>query len=266
MKSLYHFLAFLLQKRYLIVEMAKRDIAEKYAGSLLGVLWSIIHPLTIICVFWFVFGFGLRAHPIQEVPFVVWLVAGLAPWFAFSEIISESTVGITSNAHLVSKIQFPTHIIPVVKICSSFFNHLIFIVFLLGLILFHQQETSFFFLQFGYYYLCLVILAMGISWATSALNVFLRDVSQFVNLVLQILFWGTPIVWDMSIMPPEAQTLLRLNPIYYIVEGYRDAFVNFEPFWADGYLALVFWSVTAACFIIGATIFRKLKPHFDDVL
>jgi ABC-type polysaccharide/polyol phosphate export permease len=70
----------------------------------------------------------------------------------------------------------------------------------------------------------------------------------------------------MSIMPSQAQAVLKLNPIYYIVQGYRDAFVEFEPFWADAGMGAIFWAFTAVVFVSGATIFRKLKPHFDDVL
>jgi len=91
-------------------------------------------------------------------------------------------------------------------------------------------------------------------------------VGQLVNIVLQIGFWGTPIFWNIHIMPPGIQTILKLNPMFYIVQGYRDSFIYFSPFWERPYQALYFWTTAITIFIIGALIFKKLKPHFADVL
>jgi len=109
-------------------------------------------------------------------------------------------------------------------------------------------------------------LALGLALATSALNVFLRDVYQLVTVALQVGFWVTPIFWDIQIMPEQAQWYLKLNPVYYIVQGYRDSFITFVPFWHHSLYTLYFWVVTGLVLIGGSIIFKNLKPQFSDVL
>jgi ABC-type polysaccharide/polyol phosphate export permease len=266
LKAGYEFLLLIVHRRSLIWEMAKRDVAQKYAGSWLGLFWTVIHPLALICIFWFVFGFGLRSQPVADVPYAVWLTAGLAAWFALFEIVAESTTMITANPHLIKKILFPSQVLPVVKIVSAFLNHMVFLALLLILLVAQGHPPGLGALQFLYYYFCLTMLAVGVSWLTSALNVFIRDVAQAVQLLLQIFFWATPIVWDPGLMPERVRFYLKLNPVYYIVAGYRESFVSFVPFWEHPHLAAYFWAVTLLVFVLGAAVFRKLKPHFADVI
>lgn len=260
------FILLLFQSRQVIWELAKRDISQKYVGSRVGLLWTVIHPLSLIFIFWFVFGFGLKAQPVADVPFSVWLTAGMAAWFAFSEILAESTIMIVANPHLIKKIKFPSQILPVVKIVSSFVNHLIFLSLLIVLLLLYQVPITFFAIQAVYYYFCLIMLALGMSWLTSALNVFVRDVGQIVQLFLQIAFWATPIVWNLEIMPVKVQNILRLNPMCYVVNGYRQSFIYHEPFWLNLREGLHFWFITLFFLVLGALVFRRLKPHFPDIL
>lgn len=260
------FFLLLIQRRGLIWELAVRDIAQKYAGSWLGLTWTVIHPLSLILIFWFVFGFGLKARPIGDVPFTVWLTSGMAVWFSFSEIVAESTNAVTGNPHMVKKMLFPSQILPVVKVVSSFLNHMVFLALLIILILIHRMPFSLYYLQALYYYLCMACLALGMGWLTSAINVFTRDTNQFIQLFLQVLFWTTPIIWDIGIMPQRIQALLKLNPVYYLVQGYRDSFITFTGFWQHPLYSLYFWGFTLTVMLAGALVFKKLKPHFDDVL
>jgi lipopolysaccharide transport system permease protein/teichoic acid transport system permease protein len=270
LKGLYRafieYILLLFDRRQLIWEMARRDLLQRYVGSRVGLLWAVIHPLSLIFIFWFVFGFGLKTKPVADVPFSIWLTAGMAAWFSFSEIVAESTGVIVSNPHLIKKINFPSQILPVVKIVSSMVNHLVFLVLLLIMLLANGVPITFFAFQVIYYYGCLVFLALGISWLTSAINVFVRDVGQIVQLVLQITFWATPIIWNIKIMPEKVQIFLRLNPIYYIIRGYREAFVYCRPFWLDWRGGIYFWCVTLVLLVVGALVFRRLKWHFPDVL
>jgi lipopolysaccharide transport system permease protein/teichoic acid transport system permease protein len=118
----------------------------------------------------------------------------------------------------------------------------------------------------AYYLLCLLVLASGIGWLVSALNVYVRDVAQLVPVVLQVGFWVTPIFWDISIMPDRIQLLLKLNPVYYLIQGYRDCFINFVPFWHHGAYTFYFWSFSLLALLTGGWVFRRLKPQFVDVL
>ncbi len=266
MNSLLAFLRLLYDRRRLITAMAARELRTQYVASSLGLLWTFIHPVVMITVFWFVFSVGFKARPLNDVPFVVWLTAGMAPWYIFSEIVSGSAGIIIAHAHLVKKTLFSSQILPLVKIASALVTHGIFLVVLLTLLLFQQMPVSLYYLQAIYYLFSLLVLSLGVAWALAALNVFVRDVAQLVAVLLQIGFWITPIFWDISMMSPKIQKLLKLNPIYYIVQGYRDSFITFQPVWSHLAYTAYYWAVTAVVLVSGAFIFRKLKPQFPDVL
>jgi lipopolysaccharide transport system permease protein/teichoic acid transport system permease protein len=121
-------------------------------------------------------------------------------------------------------------------------------------------------LQIGYYLIATVILLLGISWITSSVVIFFRDLSQLVSMAIQFGFWLTPIFWMLSMIPVKFQWLFKLNPAYYITQGYRDALINHIWFWEKPLETLQFWIITVIFFALGAIVFRKLRPHFADVL
>lgn len=266
MFNFFQFAKRIISHRQLIFALAKREVKNQYVGSALGVIWTFIQPMVMIFVFWFVFSVGFKVMPVQNVPFVVWLTAGMAPWYVFSDIILGSTGSVVSNTHLIKKTIFPSEILPIVKLVSCMVTHTVFLGLLFILILCYQLPFSWYFFQFIYYVFCLAVLALGIGWTVSALNVFLRDVGQVVAVVMQIGFWATPIFWDINIMPANIHNILKLNPAYYIIQGYRDSFIYFVPFWHHGVHTLYFWSFTLLCFFGGAFVFKKLKVQFADVL
>ena len=220
--------------------MAKREVATQYVGSLLGFIWTFINPMVMIFVFWVVFSVGFRVQPKNDVPFVVWLTAGMAVWFVFADIVNGSSGLIVSNAHLIKKTLFHSHILPVIKMVACLITHSIFLLVLIGLIVTQKMPFSFYYLQFLYYLFCMSVLALGISWIVSALNVFIRDVGQIVTVILQVGFWATPIFWDIQMMPTRIQIIFKCNPMYYIVQGYRESFIYFAPFLESSHSDVVF--------------------------
>jgi len=260
------FFRLLLSRRHLIFELVKREVAAQYIGSRLGFVWTILNPLFLVVIFWFVFGFGLKSRPMQDIPFSVWLTAGMAPWFNFAEIWGRATTSIVANPHLVRKVNFPTSILPVATVGAALVSHLIFLSLLLILMLGYGIPLRFWVLQGAYYYFAMVVLVLGLSWLSSALNVLFRDTGQIVQLLLQIGFWLTPIFWDIRIMPERVQLLLKLNPLYYIIQGYRDSFIYGIPFWRDWRWGLYYWGVALLLLFCGALAFKRLRPHFADVL
>ncbi|WP_319549693.1 ABC transporter permease [Desulfogranum marinum] len=260
------FIKSIANQRQLIGSLAKREVKTLYVGSLLGIFWAFIHPLIMISVFWFIFSVGFRVKPLGDVPFVVWLTAGMAPWFYFSDIIVGSASSVITHANLVKKTLFPSEILPVIKVTSSFVSHSFFLLILLLLLFFQEIPFSLFFFQGVYYLFCLWALSLGIGLILAPLNVFIRDISHLVNVLIQIGFWATPIFWDINMMPVVIQKLLKLNPVYYVVQGYRDSFIYGIPFWHHPAQTFYFWLVTTVIFISGTMIFLKLKPQFADVL
>ena len=220
----------------------------------------------MIVVYWFVFGVGLRAVAVQDVPFIVWLLAGLCHWFMFAELISESTVAITSAPFLIKKYNFPSQILPLVKLAAATFNHAIFLCLFILICLFNKIYPAVSWLLFFYYYFYMVVLALGLAWLLAALQVFVRDCQHVVALLLQILFWFTPIVWNSQIMPQNIQKYLALNPMFYVVQGYRDAFLFQRLSIECSIQDFFYWFVALAVLLFGRYVFFRLKPHFADLL
>ncbi len=265
-KDFLSFFRLLVSQRQLILTMAKREVKGQYAASILGAAWTFIHPLVLIFVFWFVFSVGFKAKPMNDVPFVVWLTAGMMPWFLFADILTTSVGVIIAHTNLIKKTLFPSQILPLVRIAAALVTHLVFLVLLLGLLIFQHIPFTWYYLQFFYYSLCLSLFVLGVSWMVSALNVFVRDVAHVVSVVVQVGFWITPIFWDLNIMPAKVQMILKLNPMFYIVQGYRDSFIYGVGFWQHPYQTLYFWAVCGVAFFAGAYVFERLKPQFADVL
>jgi len=265
-RSLVDFLHTLYFRRFLILEMAKRDVASNHVGSFLGFFWTFINPLILICILWVVFSVGFKVAPAQGVAFAVWLTAGMAIWTMFAEVLNGSTGVIVSHSYLVKKVVFPLSILPVVKLISAFATHLAFVLILIVFIIIEGLPFSLYWFQSLYYLGAMAVFVLGISWLTASLNVFVKDTAQIVTVLMQIGFWATPVFWDIEIMPENLQFLFRSNPMFYVVQGYRDSFLYSVPFWHRWELTLYFWGVTALVTVTGALVFQRLKPHFADVV
>lgn len=261
--------------RRLILSLSKNDFKTKFAGSYFGIIWAFIQPIVTVLVYWFVFDKALNAGTQSTragitVPFVLWLVAGIVPWFFFSEVLTTGTNVLIEYNYLVKKVVFKISTLPIVKIISSLFVHLFFIAFTLILFACYQYFPGIYALQMLYYSFCMIMLSLGLIYATSAIVIFFRDLSQVISIILQVGMWVTPIMWNMDAMygkvAPWLLGLLKLNPMYYIVSGYRDSLINHIWFWNRPEITLYFWVVVAIVFGVGFGIFRRLQVHFADVL
>ena len=265
-KAFYRFLRDIYQNRRLLKDLVKNDFKSRYLNNYLGILWAFIQPTISVLIFWFVFQVGFKAAPVQDVPFILWLVAGMIPWFFLSEALSSATNAILDNSFLVKKIVFRVSLLPIVKITSAVIVHLFFMVFMMSMYIIYGYEPNLYWLQMLYYLFSAIILLLGISWITSSVVIFFRDLGQLVSMSIQFGFWLTPIFWSLTMVPQEYRWLFELNPAHYITQGYRDALINHVWFWEKPLEALQYWSITLVVFTLGAIIFRKLRPHFADVL
>lgn len=256
----------IIKSRRLIYELAKNDFQTRYLGSYLGIFWAFIHPALTVLIFWFVFEVGFRAVPVEQVPFVLWLLCGMLPWFFISDSIVSTSNSIMENAFLVKKVVFRVSILPIVKILPLLLVHLFFIGVLFAMFAAYGYPISLYNFQVFYYLLAALVMIMGLAWLTSALVIFLRDIGQLIAMVLQFGFWLTPIFWSAGSLSGKYKLLIKLNPAYYIIEGYRNSFIHYRWFWEDATLTMYYWTVTLVVLLIGVIAFRKLRPHFADVL
>ena len=253
------------------MKLAKNDFKTRYAGSYFGTFWAFVQPVVTILVYWFVFSVGFRSNTDElGVPFVLYLVAGIVPWFFFSDALSGGTNSLLEYNYLVKKVVFNISVLPVVKIISALFVHAFFVVFSLVLCSLYGYTPSLATLQIFYYSLCTFMFTLGLVYATSAIVVFFRDLTQIISIFLQVGVWLTPIMWIVENTPlqghPIIMKILKLNPMYYIVSGYRDTFLMKTWFWEHAGWTIYFWVFTILCFVFGGWVFKRLRIHFADVL
>jgi len=263
----------LYQNRKLIWKLAKNDFKTRYAGSYMGMIWAMVQPVVTIALYYFVFEvvFQNRSQLLAngiEAPYVLWLTAGLVPWFYFSEAIMQGTQALLEYNYLVKKVVFKISILPIIKIIAATFIHVFFTMVMLLIYFLYGYEPDWYLLQIPYYSLCMFVFVLALSYTTCAIVVFFRDLSQIINILLQVGMWATPILWDISLLSELQgyQIIFKINPVFYVVNGFRSAMFEKTWFWQDFYSTMYFWIVTAVFFGIGALIFKRLKVHFADVM
>ena len=261
------FLLHIFHNRQLLLTLIKNDFKKQYLGSYLGLFWAFAQPFTYIIVIWFVFTYGFRhVNTADGTPFFLWLIAGMIPWFFFASAFTGGTNAVVNHAYLVKKVAFRVSILPLVQIGSSFLIHIVLVVFLIVTVLLYGYTPSLYWLQLLYYLFMSIIFLLGLTWLFSALRVFIKDIGNFVNVVIQIGFWATPIFWNKTMLPLKYHFLLYINPMAYIVDGFRNTVIDHVWFWEKPMETFYFLSITLSIFIVGAIVFKRLRPHFGNVL
>lgn len=259
----------LLQSRHLIWKLAKNDFKKRYAGSYMGAVWAMVQPVVTVAMYYVVFdklmGNGINRGN-GEIPFVLFLTAGLVPWFYFNEALNNGTNALLEYNYLVKKVVFKISILPIIKIIAATFIHVFFVCVLLLVAALYGYYPTIYTIQILYYSACLFIFVLALCYTTCSVVIFFRDLGQIINIALQIGMWATPILWNINTINAKWVVILKLNPLVYIVNGYRSAIYEKEWFFQDFFSTMYFWIVTVVLFGIGAAIFKRLKVHFADVL
>lgn len=270
LKTIFTLPSDIYKNRRLVMKLAKNDFKTRYAGSYFGTFWAFVQPIVTILVYWFVFEVGFRGNTDSVgVPFVLYLVAGIVPWFFFQDCLIGGTNSLLEYNYLVKKVVFHISVLPVVKIISAVFVHGFFVLFTIILYMGYGKFPDVYYLQLIYYSFCVFVLVLGLTYATCSVVIFFRDLTQIINIGLQVGVWLTPIMWvaeDTLKGLPLLQKILQLNPMYYIVSGYRDCFITKRWFFERPVWSLYFWIVAIVCFFFGNWVFKRLRIHFADVL
>ncbi|MFF2445651.1 ABC transporter permease [Neobacillus sp. NPDC058068] len=257
----------LAQNFHLVLSLVSYDIKSKYRMHYLGIFWELITPILKIAVYWFVFGIGLRqGAPINGVPYFLWLVAGLIPWFFISPAVTQGCNSVYEKVNLVSKMKFPISVLPGTKILSHFRNFLIMLIVLLVILLANGFRPGIYLLQLPYYLLCTLAFLFAFTLLGSTISIMFRDFQLMLQNAMRLLFFITPVIWDRSHLPSSYQALLKLNPFSYLIEGYRFTFLGQGWFYTDKQFGLYFWSITLLFLFIGSFIHLKFRSKFIDYL
>lgn len=256
----------LLDNRKLIWNLAKNDFKTRFSGSYLGVFWAFVPPVVTTLVYWFVFQVGFRTASANDYPYILMLITGLVPWFYLSEAWVGGTSSLLEYSYLVKKVVFQINILPNIKLLSALFVHFFFIGVAVIICVAYGFYPTIYMIQLLYYTFALFVFLTGCTYITSAVIVFFRDLGQIINILLQVGIWLSPIMWNEAQMPQKYIMILKLNPMYYIIQGYRDMFLEKTWFFEHVHMTIYFWGVTVGLLIAGTSLFKRLKPHFADLL
>ena len=194
------------------------------------------------------------------------MLAGLIPWFYISSSISSGTLSIYSKSSILTKMKFPTSIIPTYTVFTQLLNNIPVIFIMIIIYVLNGYKANIYYIQIPYYLLAATLLLIGISLITSALVMAVRDINRIVGTILRFMFYLTPILWTTINLPPIALKIIRLNPFIYIIEGFRNTFLYNKWFFQDAKFTIYYWLVTIVIIFIGVSIHMKFRNRFADLL
>lgn len=245
----------------LILTLTQKEIKVKYKSSILGYLWSVLHPLSMALVFYFAFKSVLKI-PIEN--FTLYLITGLFPWQWFSNSVASSSVSLIGNASLIKKVNFPRYFIPLSNVLNDAFHFLLSLPVIFGFIWFYGIHPSIDWI-YGIPFLMLstFVITYGFALIISSVNLFFRDLERIVAIFLNILFYATPIIYTSELIPEEIKSYMFLNPMYSVIEGWHSLFLK-------GFFDLNMFFISLfegfIIFMFGFYVFKKLSWKFAEVL
>lgn len=252
----------LYQYRELLKSNIKKDIRGKYKGSLLGVLWSFISPLLSVAVYAIVFPYLFRNTVDHYLQF---LVVGIIPWNFFTTTLSQGIMTIRVNGGIIKKVYFPREILPISVATSGLINFFISAVIMLFFCVIGGLGISWHLILFPIVALIQYFLTLGLIFVLSAINVYIKDTEHIVPFIINLLFYGTPILYDLETfgnIPDKILFLINLNPFKHFMDIYRDIFMYHSMPTAIDIIYVFIWAVII--FIAGLFIFRKLEKRFAE--
>ena len=249
--------------RELLKTSVKKDIGGKYKHSFLGVLWSFINPLLQILVYALIFPLVMKNGGSYK-DYTVFMVCGLIPWAYFTTVINRASFIMIENGNILKKVYFPRSILPLSLVTSETINFLVSCIIILVFIVIKGFGISKFILFFPLVLLIQYVLLLGIALIFSAVTVYMRDIQHFIGVVLQLLFYATPIVYSIDTIPENFRWILKWNPMTYIIEGYRAIFYNqtMPDLKSLGVLGII----SIIILIVGYLLFNKLQKRFAEEL
>jgi len=257
----------LWQYRGFVLSMVAREFRSRYMGSLLGGIWSILNPLAMIVIYTVIFSRVMQAKlPGIDDPMAygLFVCAGLLPWIFFTELLSRFPNIFIEQATLLKKISFPRITLPVIALCSATINFIIIFSLLLIFLLITGRFPGWVVLAYIPLLIIQQMFVVGLGVMLGSMNVFFRDIGQFVGVVLQFWFWFTPIVYVVTMVPEEAQRLLPFNPMTSFVQAYQG--IILQGVWPNFMHFKVHLLGAVIALTVGFFVFHKLADEMVDEL
>jgi homopolymeric O-antigen transport system permease protein len=247
----------------LLMNLTKREVKGRYSQSFFGVAWAIAQPLATMAVFTIVFA-RLAKMPSGGAPYPVFAYAALVPWFFFSNSVASGTLSLITYRNIVTKTYFPREIVPLAQVCSRLIDFCAAAALYALLMIYYRVAPGPWALMAPVFFLMLIVFTVGLTFATSAVNVFYRDVNPVVQIALQLWLYLTPVAYPLAAVSARFRPLFVLNPLSAIVEGFRSSLVfGRAPDWP---LVAISAAITIVLFTAAFIGFKKMDKYFADVI
>ena len=261
------FIKTVIQTRKLVFQLGKNDFKNRFASTSLGSIWGFLQPFIFMLTYVIVFQFILKTPSSGNEPYAVWFIPGMAMWLCLNDSIISASNSIRAYSYLVKKVVFPVDTIPIISIiASSFVALFLFIISTVICLIFGFRPNI---LMAIYILVAAYAFIIAVTRFTSAVTTLVPDFSQLLNILMQLFFWFTPIVWNLNMLSGH-NTLLKIvqcMPFTYLVTGFREVFIEGNIVTqGHGIYTIAFWVITIAIFMWGNYIFKKSKKDFADVL
>ncbi|MFS0561724.1 ABC transporter permease [Terribacillus sp. 179-K 1B1 HS] len=262
----------------LIRRISLYELRNNNNANYLGLAWEVISPVIQMAVYWLVFGYLISGGKVRTIPnptpgepdlqFFPWLISGLVVWMFFQPAATQGSKSIYSRLRLLSKMNFPMSVIPNITIFSKFYPHLILVVLAIILLQITGYPVSVYILQLPYFMIATFAFTYAFVLVMTTLTTLIRDIQLLLQATLRMVIYLTPILWVSQKLPDFLQTVMKLNPLYYLVDGYRAALMGQHGWYfiTSWEYTIYFWVVTAILFMIGAALHMRFRRHFIDFL
>lgn len=249
-----------------IHRMALNELNVKNKGNFLGIVWLWINPMFQVFIYTVIFGTGMRNNaPVENVPYVYWLISGIIVWFFISSVVTQASRSIISKIQIVTKMRYPVSITPIVVVFSEFYNHLLILMTVVIAYQFLGFPITKAYLQFPYFLFASIVFLSSVSLFNSSLTVIVRDYQHIVYNIMRMLFYITPVLWVPNTEIYWLNILVKINPLSYLVSGYRDILVysRYDTL-LDVNQGIYFWGVAIIFYFVGSILHVKMRKNLLD--
>ena len=275
LKSIWYVLKENFSNLYRIYSISKYELLSEMRDSKFGIVWNFLSPAIQVFTYWLIFGVAWNRKPMKvngiEVPYLIWLIVGYAAWWFIQPSITQGCSAIYSKINVITKMKFPVSILPATVVCKEFFNHICMLLIAFTALLIFGYYPNWYWLNLIYYAFCAFVLVESIGLILSVLTMLWRDVKKLVTSLTRMLFYFSPVIWNCrfaSSVPFHTilNKMMKLNPIYYVIEGYRESILYQKPFLAHPALGLYFWLFCLVAFSLGCFLMFKFKKKLIDLI
>ncbi len=263
------FIKTIIKNRKMIFQLGKNEFKNKFANTSLGSVWGFLQPFIYMITYAIVLQYILKAGNSGNDPFIVWYLPGMAMWLFINDSINNVTNSIRTYSYLVKKVVFPIDTIPVISLVSnSIVSLFVIIIATIVCTLYGYLPNVLLMIYYIFAAFCFII---GFTRLTSAITTLVPDFGQLLTIAMQLLFWFTPIIWNISMVDGMwngiIPIIVRCMPFSYLITGFRQVFIQGNILTeAQGIYTLVFWTITILIFVWSNYVFKKAKKDFADVL